>query len=204
MIPTTWMWKLLQISTSSVHTCNTGDPVWSLSWEAPHSSTLAWRIPWTEEPGGLQSTGSQRAGHGWVTKQAKHSLAQRRCRCQPIFFIFPWFLFLNNFTHIGHFFFSCVFFIALPLPFDVNWPRLSNMLSILLSLITNYYNKGVKVLVAQSCLTLCDPIDCSHQLLCPWDSPGKNTEVDCHSPLQGIFQTQRLNPGLPHCRQILY
>ena len=30
---------------------------------APHSSILAWRIPWTEEPDGLQSTGSQRAGH---------------------------------------------------------------------------------------------------------------------------------------------
>ena len=30
---------------------------------ATHSSTLAWRIPWTDEPGGLQSTGSQRVGH---------------------------------------------------------------------------------------------------------------------------------------------
>ena len=30
---------------------------------APHSSTLAWKIPWTEEPGRLQSTGSQRVGH---------------------------------------------------------------------------------------------------------------------------------------------
>ena len=30
-----------------------------------HSSILAWRIPWTEEPGGLQSMGSQRAGHDW-------------------------------------------------------------------------------------------------------------------------------------------
>ena len=30
---------------------------------APHSSTLAWKIPWTEEPGGLQSMGSQRVGH---------------------------------------------------------------------------------------------------------------------------------------------
>ena len=30
---------------------------------APHSSTLAWKIPWTEEPGGLQSMGSLRAGH---------------------------------------------------------------------------------------------------------------------------------------------
>ena len=42
----------------------------SLGWEDPlekgmgtHSSILAWRIPWTEEPGGLQSVGSQRAGH---------------------------------------------------------------------------------------------------------------------------------------------
>ena len=43
----------------------------SLGWEDPleeemtiHSSILAWRIPWTEEPGGLQSRGSQRDGHG--------------------------------------------------------------------------------------------------------------------------------------------
>ena len=34
---------------------------------ATHSSALAWRIPWTEEPGGLQSTGSQRVGHNWAT-----------------------------------------------------------------------------------------------------------------------------------------
>ena len=44
--------------------------VQSLGWEDPlekematHSIILAWRIPWTEEPGGLQSTGSQRVGH---------------------------------------------------------------------------------------------------------------------------------------------
>ena len=36
------------------------------------------------------------------------------------------------------------------------------------------------------------------------DSPGKNTGVDCHALLQGIFPTQGSNPGLPHCRQILY
>ena len=33
---------------------------------APHSSTLAWKIPWTEEPGGLQSMGSRRVGHDWA------------------------------------------------------------------------------------------------------------------------------------------
>ena len=46
--------------------------VWSLGWEdsleesmATHSSILAWRIPWTEERGRLQSIGSQRVGHDW-------------------------------------------------------------------------------------------------------------------------------------------
>ena len=34
---------------------------------APHSSTLAWKIPWTEEPGGPQSMGSQRVRHDWAT-----------------------------------------------------------------------------------------------------------------------------------------
>ena len=46
------------------------------------------------------------------------------------------------------------------------------------------------------------------RLLCPWDSPGKNTGEGCHALLQGIFQprdrTQVSNPGLPPCRQILY
>ena len=44
----------------------------------------------------------------------------------------------------------------------------------------------------------------AHQALCPWDSPGKNTGVDCHFLLQGIFLTQEWNLGLLHCRQILY
>ena len=44
----------------------------------------------------------------------------------------------------------------------------------------------------------------SARLLCPWNSPGKNTGVGCHSLLQGIFLTQGLNAGLLHCKQILY
>ena len=47
--------------------------VWSLGWEYPlekemasHSSILAWKISWTEEPGGMQSMGSQRVGHDWA------------------------------------------------------------------------------------------------------------------------------------------
>ena len=44
----------------------------------------------------------------------------------------------------------------------------------------------------------------AHQILCPWDSPGKNTGMSCRALLQGIFPTQGSKPGLPHCRQILY
>ena len=42
------------------------------------------------------------------------------------------------------------------------------------------------------------------RLLCPWDSPGKNTGVGCHSLLQGIIPTQGSNLDLPHWRLILY
>ena len=42
------------------------------------------------------------------------------------------------------------------------------------------------------------------RLLCWWNSPGQNTEGVSPSLLQGIFLTQGSNPGLPHCRQILY
>ena len=44
----------------------------------------------------------------------------------------------------------------------------------------------------------------SSRLLCPWNSPGKNTGVGSHFFFQGISSTQGLNPGLLHCRQILY
>ena len=53
--------------------------IWSLGREDPlekglvtHFSILAWRIPWTEEPGRLQSVGLQRAGHDWVTNTHTH------------------------------------------------------------------------------------------------------------------------------------
>ena len=53
--------------------------------------------------------------------------------------------------------------------------------------------------VAQLCLTLQ-----THGLYSPWNSPGQNTRVGCHSLLQGIFPTQGSNPGLPYCRWILH
>ena len=95
--------------------------VQSLGWEgfleeemATQSSILAWIIPWTQEPDGLQSTGSERVRHSWATE----------------------------------------------------WVRV--------------------------------------YLICPWDSPCKNTGVGCHALLQGVVPTQGSNPGLLHCKQILY
>ena len=67
--------------------------------------------------------------------------------------------------------------------------------------------------VSCSVVSICNPLQIvmdfidSHgpvRLFCPWNSPGNNTGVGCHSLLQGIFPTQGLNPGLLCCRQILY
>ena len=60
-------------------------------------------------------------------------------------------------------------------------------------------------LVAQLCLTFCDPLDHSPPgSSVQGDSPDKNTGVSSHALLQGIFPTQELNPDLPYCRWILY
>ena len=55
-------------------------------------------------------------------------------------------------------------------------------------------------------VSVCEtPVDGSPaRLLCPWDSLDKKTGVGGHFLLQGIILTQGLNPGLLHCRQILY
>ena len=60
--------------------------VWPLGQEDPllkgmatHSSVLIWKIPWTEEPGTLQSLGSQRVGHDWVTNTHTHTPFGQSC-----------------------------------------------------------------------------------------------------------------------------
>ena len=50
---------------------------------APNSSTLAWKIPWTEEPGRLQSMGSLRVGHDWVTSLSLFTFMHWRRKWQP-------------------------------------------------------------------------------------------------------------------------
>ena len=57
----------------------------------------------------------------------------------------------------------------------------------------------------QPCPALFDSMDCSLPVSSVHgDPPGKNIGVGCHALLQGIFPTEGLNPGLPHCRQFLY
>ena len=77
--------------------------VWSLGWEDPleegmaiHSSILAWRIPWTEEPGGLQSMGLQKVGHDWS------NLAHTRMNMYRINQILSWCCtcMLSCFSHV--------------------------------------------------------------------------------------------------------
>ena len=50
---------------------------------APHSSTLAWKIPWTEEPGRLQSMGLRRGGHDWATSLSLFTFMHWRRKWQP-------------------------------------------------------------------------------------------------------------------------
>ena len=50
---------------------------------APHSSTLAWKIPWTEEPGRLHSMGSLRVGHDWETSVSLFTFMHWRRKWQP-------------------------------------------------------------------------------------------------------------------------
>ena len=56
---------------------------------ATHSSTLAWKIPWTEEPGRLQSMGSIRVRHDWVTSLSLFTLVHWRRKWQPTLAFLP-------------------------------------------------------------------------------------------------------------------
>ena len=137
---------------------------------AIHSSTIAWKIPWTQEPGRLQSMGLQRVGHDWA-KAINQSLARKDVEAEAK---------LKGFQKES-----------------LNEVQGPNKIP--------YLNWKVIVFVAKSCLTLCNPRDCSPaRLLCPWDSPGKDTTAGSHSLLQGIFPIQGSNSVLLHYRQILY
>ena len=147
----------------------------SLSQEDPlekgmttHSSFLAWRIPWTEEPGGLQSI--------WVIKSRTRLSDQQFCALQGIFPIEG-----SN---------SCLLCLQL-------WQTDSLPLYHLGRPVDSLESESESRSVMSNTLQ-------PYGLYSPWNSPGQNTGVGSLSLLQGLFPTQGQNPGLLHCRRILY
>ena len=74
----TFIWKCFYIEHLKDTMC-----LFSEKAMATHSSTLAWKIPWAEEPGRLQSMGSLRVGHNWVTSLSLFTFMHWRRKWQP-------------------------------------------------------------------------------------------------------------------------
>ena len=177
--------------------------VWPLGWEntlekemATHSSILAWRISWTEEPGGLQSMGSQRVRYYWATSLSFHFSLRNQTfnqnlkmpqKCPTEVRKWPKVCLSAELIHIIE-----------PLSLLVAWWRWKGKA---ITFLHHIYAKSGSLLGCFSCVW---PFVAS-SLLCPRDSPGKKTEVGFYFLLQ-IFPTQGSNPHLLcllHCRQIL-
>ena len=144
---------------------------------APHSSTLAWKIPWMEEPGRLQSMGTRLRDfpftfhfHALEKEMATHSsvLAWRIPGTGE-----PGGLPSMGSHRVGH-----------------DWSDLA------VAAASIRWSSEVKVTQLLSLDSLRP-----HGLYNPWNSPGQNTGVGSLSLLQGIFLTQGSNPVLLHCRR---
>ena len=86
-ISTTWKAQVVSSRKLSMVLCCQYNKVQTLYFEmkkAPHSSTLAWKIPWTEEPGRLQSMGSLRVRHDWAISLSLFTFMHWRRKCQTI------------------------------------------------------------------------------------------------------------------------
>ena len=174
---------------------------------ATHSSTLAWKIPRTEEPGGYSPWGCKELD---TTQLLNPMIDLGELLCFG-----PCFLS----RHIPHY--QCPYpyiisksvIVLYVLPED---PFLTlSVLDLCGMGFSGPCQQTFHCIHAKSLqlyLTLFNSMDCSlpgyiHGILHPWDSPGKNTGVSCHFLLQGIFLTQESIPSLLyflHCRQILY
>ena len=118
---------------------------------ATHSSILAWRIPWTEEPSGLQSMGSQRVGYDWATKH--------RCMHTAIYLAH---IFVSLWSSMK---WRSKLYLPFHFPFYVqfHWLMYGQSTVIIFEWMWLISTLKVKVLVTQLCLTLCNPMDCAHQ-----------------------------------------
>ena len=151
---------------------------------ATHSSILAWKIPWTEETGGLQSKGTQRVRHKLnncaLTLCTKVSLGAKDVEEEKWISSLFRELATPNYKHIQ----------IVTSDLDTNGKKRIKPILLL----------PFKMLVCtkslQPRLTLRLYGLKPTRLLCPWDSPGKNTRVGCHALLQRIFPTQGPNWSL--------
>ena len=144
---------------------------------APHSSAPALKIPWTEEPGRLWSTGSLRVGHDWATLLSLftfhfHALEKEMA------------------TH------SSV--LAWRIPGTEEPSRLPSMGS---HRVGHNWSDLAVAAVAKLCPNLQAHGLLPARFLCPWESPGKNTGV---VSISFSWNQKESNLGLLHCRQILY
>ena len=187
---------------------------------ATHSCVLTCEIPWTGEPGGLQSMGSQKS-------QTTERLKSNSSSCNEMHV-------LANLQSpvgwkgegisrdLGRDVYTLLYFKWVTQQGPTAWhSELCSMLHgsldgrglrgrmdtcmymygwVPLPSTWNQHNlvKQLCCLAAKSCLTLFHPMDCSPRGSCLWDFPGKNTGVGCHFLLQRIFQTHRSNPHLLH------
>ena len=136
---------------------------------APHSSTLAWKIPWTEEPGGLHSMGSRRVGHDWAPSLSLFTFMHWRKKWQPT----P--VFLPGESQGRGAWWAAVYGVAqsrtrlkqLSSSSSSSWFKSENFQTYSttynkqLNLKTQSYIKQIATAAKslQSCPTLCDPID---------------------------------------------
>ena len=172
---------------------------------APHSSTFAWKIPWMEEPGRLQSIGSRRVGHllsDFTFTFHFHALEKEMATHSSVL---AWRIpgtgepggLPSMGSHIvGH-----------------DWSDLAAAAAVCESQVSNlrsnflernpHQSKPECQSESESRLVVSDFLQ-PQGLYSPWNTPGQNTRVGNCSLFQGIFQTQRLNSGFPHCRWILY
>ena len=165
--------------------------VWSLGWEDPleeemtnHSSILAWRIPWTEEPGGLQSMELQRVEQDWETYTHTHTHTVDLQCCVTLRCTAQWFkhIFVSMYLFIPFHILSSYATAATakslqscptlcdptdgsppgsPIP-GILQARTLEWVAVSFSNASKWKVKSESE-VAQSCLTLSDPMDCSYQ-----------------------------------------
>ena len=158
---------------------------------ATHSSTLAWKIPWMEKPGRLQSMGSLRVGHDWATSLSLFIFMHWRRNGNPLQCSC-----MENPRDRGAWW-AAVYGVT------QSWTWLKRLSS---SKLINGEKESLDIGQPQSTECMCahTPVLCHIQLFVTpwivacqahlsWDFPGKNTGVGCHFLLQGIFPTQRWN-----------